>query len=341
MGFVSQSGFTGFKTQASQGVYLDPGAVAPNQGVYVKLRSGGLDTNRDLIIPDPEIGGSRDIPDAQLGPASFGGSYDFYVRPESLAFFLKAVLGTSAAPTGTAPTGYTHVITPAAILPWISVEEQIASGFTNLKYTDMKFNTFHLECDANSYMTGTAAVIGKTQAVDTVPTLPAAQRFDTGPLMVGPNIGITYNAVTLPAKSFSLDINNNLEDNDFRLGSLFLGDVTEKRREVTMGIKIRPADASLWKQAVWGASAATVVGGTKTSQQVVVTITTYDDIPGATVGVKYAISFTIPNAVIKPFTVDGSGDDVVEHDMELQALQPSIVTPILTASVKNSYALNP
>src|SRR5436190_10346387 len=112
MGFSSQPGFVGFKTQATKGAYLNPGAASPNQGVYVRTRSGSLGGQRDLLIPDPEIGGNRDIPDAQLGPIKFSGDYDCYLRMESFAFFLKNCLGAST-PSGTAPTGFLHHITPA------------------------------------------------------------------------------------------------------------------------------------------------------------------------------------------------------------------------------------
>jgi hypothetical protein len=54
MGFQSQAGFVGFKTRPPRVRTLDPGAVAPNQGVFVRTRSGSLGTNRDLLIPDPE-----------------------------------------------------------------------------------------------------------------------------------------------------------------------------------------------------------------------------------------------------------------------------------------------
>src|SRR5690349_6482371 len=124
MGFQSQAGHLGIKTQAVKGTYLDPGAAAPNQGVFVRVRSGAMGGNRDLLIPDPEIGGNRDVPDAQLGPISFSGEYDFYGRMESIATFLKAALGTAAAPVGTVDTGFLHTITPSDTdIPWLSVEE--------------------------------------------------------------------------------------------------------------------------------------------------------------------------------------------------------------------------
>lgn len=339
MGFLSQGGQVGFKTQAVKGTYLDPGAVAPNQGVFVRTRSGSIGGNRDLLIPDPEIGGGRDVPDAQLGPISYSGEYDVYLRAEETAFFLKGVLGTAGV-SGAIATGFTHTLTPATTIPWISVEERIANDFEKFKYTDCKINTFHMEADANGYLMGTVGVIGLTQALNATAT--AVPRIDNSALLVGTNITVSWNAVNLPAKSFSLDINNNLEDDDFRLGSFFLGDIVEKRREITMGVTIRPNDSTLWRTAMWGGPAATTPGGISLKQQVVITISSYEDIPGSTgPPVKYSITITIPQAIIAPHAVDPSGDDVLENDIEIRAVQPNPATPILTAVVKNSYATLP
>lgn len=337
MGFSSQSGNIGVRTQSAKGSYADPGAVAPNQGVFVRFTSGAMGGNRELLIPDPEIGGNRDIPDAALGAIAYAGEYDMYLRMESLATFLKGALG-SAADSGTAPTGFTHTVTPTDTIPWLSVEENVAGTYENFRYTDAMVNTFHMEAEANGYLQGTVGLIALTQVADATATLPAAQRVDTSPLLVGTNITVTYNAVSLPAKSFSLDINNNIEDDDFRLGSLTLGDLTPKRREITMGVTIRPNDSALWKLAMYGPGATTgPVGGAANKQQVVITITSYEDIPAAT-GIKYSAVFTVPSAALVPFPVEPSGDDVLEHDIEIRALRPNPAVAIMTAAVKNSYA---
>jgi len=335
MGFVAQAGHVGIKTQAAKGTYLDPGAVAPNQGVFMLIRSGALGGNRELLIPDPEIGGSRDVIDAQLGPIAFSGEYDFYGRMESLATLFKAALGSNV-DAGTALTGYTHTATPADTLPWLSVEEKIANGYETFKYTDAKVNTLHVEADANGYLMGTVGMIALTQATTTATAI-GVQRRDTSPLIVGSNIQVLWNGAALPAKSFSLDINNNLEDDDFRLGSLFLGDLTEKQREITMGVTIRPQDASLWKTAMWGAPAATTPLGVSFKDDVSIVISSYEDIPGANAGVKYNCTITVPFAIIAPFSLDPSGDDVLEHDIEIRAVRYT-GTNIMTTAVKNSYA---
>lgn len=337
MGFNAQAGHFGIKTQAAKGAYLNPGAVAPNDGVFLYLRSGGLGGNRELMIPDPEIGGNRDLPDANLGAISYSGELDFYARMESLATLLRGALGASST-AGALATGYTHTITPADTLPWLSIQEKIGNGYEAFRYTDAKVNTLHLEADANGYLMGSAGLIALTQALEGSPTASGSQRRDTSALLVGSSVVVRWNGVALPAKSFSLDINNNIEDDDFRLGSFYLGDLVEKRREVTMGVTIRPSDSALWRTAMWGGPVATSPSGLSHKDDVEIEITSYEDVAGATAGVKYSLIVTVPSAVIAPFNLSPSGDDVLEHDIEIRALRPDPNVDLMTVDLLNSYA---
>lgn len=334
MGFLSQSGHIIMRSQAVAGTYQADTGTA---GQAIRLRGGTLEPNRDLLIPDPEIGGGRDRVDAYLGAVAFTGDYEFYLRLKEAAILLKGALGTPGAPT-TATGITTHTFTPQDVLPFFSIEEKIANGFEVFRYTDVKVNTFHLEAEANGYLMGTAGMIARLQTSGNTGSSPTTL-LDNSPLIVGTNIVVTYNGVTLPAKSFSIDINNNLDDDDFRLGSLYLGEITEHQREVSMGLTIRPQDAALWRQAVYGVSGATAPGGVTTKQQTVITISSYEDIPGGTPATKYSLTITVPSSIIAPFAVSPSGDDVIEHDLEIQAFRPSLATPLLTAVLKNDLAV--
>jgi hypothetical protein len=332
-GSTSQAGQVGFRTQAVQGTYLSPGTG----GIFMKLRSGGLGPNRELLIPDPEIGGGRDTTDAYLGAVSWSGDYEFYARMAALPTLLKAAFGTAAAPV-TATGVTTHTITPldSGTLPFLSVEERIGSGLEVFNYTDAVVNSFHLEADANGYLMGTAGLIARLQTAGNTATV--APTWDNTPMVVGTNITVQYNGVTLPAKSFSLDFTNNFEDDDFRLGSFYLGDLVAKSRELTLGVTIRPQDSSLWRQAVYGTAAATAPGGQTTKQQTVITMTTYEDIVGGTPPTKSSLALTIPQSIIAPFGLEPSGDDIIENDMEIRAIRPNPGTPLITAVVKTGQA---
>ena len=67
MGFVAQAGHVGFKTQTAKGTYLSPARSPPTRACSF-FRSGALGGNRELLVPDPEIGGARDIPGRSAWP---------------------------------------------------------------------------------------------------------------------------------------------------------------------------------------------------------------------------------------------------------------------------------
>lgn len=341
MAFQSQGGQVGLRFQTAKGAYSDPGATAPNNGVFMRLRSGALSGDRELITPDPEIGGNRDMPDAYLGPIAFSGTYDFYARMKSLSYLLRGVLGTD--PVSTNNTDYTQLVfTPADTdpLPWLSIEEAIGNGYEVFRYTDAKVNSLHLEVDAAGYLMGSAELIALSQSSGNTRT--AVPAWDTSPLYVGSTVQVLYNSVALPAKSFSMDITNNMEDDDFRLGSVFLGDLTEKRREMTFSVEIRPNDATLWKRATYGSAAATSAqAGAVSKAAAQIIVTSYELIPGADVE-TYKLVIDIPQAAIRPFTLDPSGDDVMQHTMEVVALRPNPATPLATFTtwVDLNYVIN-
>ena len=156
------------------------------------------------------------------------------------------------------------------------------------------------------------------------------------PLIVGTNVTITYNAVSLPAKNFSLDINNNFEDDDFRLGSFYVGDLTAKRREVTASFGIRESSSALWRQATYGVSSATQVGGLTTKNQLVITCQTYESIVGGTPTTPNTLTITIPKFILSPYSLEASGDDIIESDIEGQAVRPAVATPLMTVAFKTA-----
>lgn len=333
MGYSSQAGQVLFATQDAPGIFPADFGTAHTA---MKLRSGSLGPNRELLITDPEIGGGRDTVDAYLGAVSWAGDYEFYVRLESLPTLLAACFGTSASASATGVN--THTLTPSdsATLPYVAIEEKIGSGLETYQYTDAVVNSFHLEAEANGYLMGTAGLIARTQLAGATPT--ADPDWDDSPLIVGTNITLTYGGVTLPAKSFALDVNNNFEDDDFRLGSFFLGDLTAKGREVNGSFSIRPNDSGLWRKAVYGGAALTSPGGLTNKEALVITATTYEDIVGSAPLTKSSIEITVPKVALEPFGLEPSGDDILENDISWRALRPNAATPICTVVVKNGLA---
>ncbi len=328
MGFQSQEGQVGFKTQAEEGTYADPGT----DGVFMRTRSGALGPNRELLIPDPEIGGNRDVPDAYLGAVAFVGDFEFYARTRSFATLARAALGQGTSEAEGTEGAHKHTITPATgPLPWLSVEEAIGEGFDVFHYTDAKVNTLHLEAEANGYLMGTVGLIARLQEAGHIKT--AAPAVDVNPMIVGTNISILMGGITLPARSFTFDLNNNLEDDDFRLGSFFLGGLVEKRREFTASVSIRPEDSSLWRRAVYGDPSAVTPGGLVVKEDLAIVCETYEPAGGA---ILHAIKVAAPQVALQPFEVDPSGDDIIEHDIDIQFLRPDPAVDIASIEVVNA-----
>jgi hypothetical protein len=336
MGYSSQAGQVLIRKQAAKGTFA---ADFDAEHVALKLRSGSLGPNRELLITDPEIGGGRDTVDAYLGAASWAGDFDFYARPDSITTLLEGVLGTAATTAPVAPdTKAVHTITPSdsAILPFYSIEERIGSGLEAYQYTDTVVNTFHLEAEANGYLTGTVGLIAARQEAGITPTADPA--WDDSNLIVGTNIVLTFGGIALPAKSFSFDITNNFEDDDFRLGSFYLGDLTAKSREVSGSFTIRPEDSALWRRAVYGAASAVEVGGLTSKAQLVINCQTYEDIAGSNPPAKSSINIDIGQIALEPYAFEPSGDDVIENDISWRALRPVAANPIATVTVTNGRA---
>lgn len=333
MGYSSQSGQVLFATQGAKGSLV---TFSDTNSIAMKIRSGSLAPNRELLVPDPEIGGGRDAVDAYLGTVSFSGDFDFYVRLEALATLLKGVLGSASSATTGGVNVHTITPTDLAALPFLSVQERISNRLDSYEYTDAVVNTLHLEAEANGYLTGTAGLIARLQSPVAAPL--ESPKWDNSPMIVGTNIQLTYGGVTFPAKSFSLDVNNNLEDDDFRLGSFFIADMTPKSREVTASVSIRHEDLSYFRQATYGTSTATSVGGLATKEELVITCSTYEDIPGSTPLAKSSLKITLPKVILEPFAFEPSGDDALENEISMRAVRPNPGVPILTAVVTSGEA---
>lgn len=435
MGFGSQSGQVGFGIQSSKGV-----AVAATR--FARLRSGSLGGDRSLLIPDPEIGGNRDISGAYLGPVSYSGDLEFYPRAQMIALLMRAALGSvsstnvagtnevqtvslTGTPTGgtfslvyrgqeTAPIAHnataaavqtalaaltligagnvtvtggalptaltvtfggslaatnvaqltlgdnnltggtspnvtittstpgvglvgTHVITPADTTPWLSVEERIGSSWESFRYTDAKVNSLRLEAEASGYLMGSANLIAISQAAGFAAQ--SSPAWDTTPMMVGGQVEVKFNGVTLPASSFNFEVMNNMETDDFRLGSLTLGDIVEKRREFRIGCSYRPDDSSMWRGAMYGSSSATAPqAGPAYQGPVSITMTSFETIGDVVGGTPFSVNIDIPNCVVAPFGVSPSGDDVISNDIEFTAIRPNANAPIVTVTVVNNLA---
>ena len=330
----SQEGQFGIRTQAAKATYDDPGAL--DSGVFYNILGGSLTPQREFIVSDPEVGGTRDDKGAALTTVVSTGDIESYGYLDALAVLAQGVLGSSASVDGT--TFWTHTMTQidTGELPWISIEEAIGQDFDVFNHTDARVNTLNLSADPNGYLMMTAGLAAITTTAGNTRTdltaSPGNTNLDSTPLIVGPEIVVTYDGASVCAKSISLDINNNMELDDFCLGKIDVDTFTPKRREVTAGLSIRPEDNAIWREAVFGSSVATapIAGGVDINALTIV-MTSTSIIPGGSQ--PYSVTITIPNAFIEPFEVAPAGDDVIETDFVIRALRPTAGTDLITIAI--------
>ena len=331
MAFSSQSGQVAFREQSEKGT---PATDIETNGIAMRITSGGLAGERELLVPDAEIGGGRDVQGGLLGTISFAGDFEYYVRMNALATQLKAVLGVAVSAPGGEDGVFEHTITPSdGAIPFYTIYERISNGLLVSNYIDCAANTFSLEVEPNGQMTATTGWIGARNEFD-VPELDVDDIYDNGPMVAGTNVTVSYAGVEIAAKSFSTEINNNIEDDDFRLGSFFLHDMTPKQREVTNSMTIRHEDAVLLRQALFGSATASSVSCATDESPIVVTANTCEVI-GET-ALTYQLELEYPNCIVEPFAFEPSGDDVIENDVTFRAVRPDLGTPIMTARIRNS-----
>lgn len=338
MGFNSQGGHLGIITQTDEGVYSDPGDT-DTPGIFMRLQSGAMGSERTLLTPSPEIGGNRDPASAELGPSSFTATYVAYARMDSLPTLLYGALGDvtdTNAGSGTTLVG-THVIHTADVIPWLSLEEQLGNdGYEVANYTDAKIDTLTLDVTANGYMNVTAAMTAITGVYGATATSLEDQVWDTSPMTVGTKVVVSLAGSPIPAKDIKLEIKNNLDATNFLLGTLFLGSLDEKVRSIQVTITVRPEDSDYLRQAVMGSSGSTTPQGLPTVEAFQVVFETWEVI--GTTTTHYTCTIAIPVVVIEPFKPTVSGDDPIENTLILDAFRPVAATDIITCTVLDHRA---
>lgn len=110
---------------------------------------------------------------------------------------------------------YTHTLKIADSLP-TGLTLEVDADIKSKLIEGGKINTITLAADAEGFMTMDLGISGEDLTLDTPTT---GITLPTEPLIAFPAIGVTYNASTLLADSFSLQLNSNLNVERYKLNS--------------------------------------------------------------------------------------------------------------------------
>lgn len=323
-GLRSNTGWVMAARQTGQGVIAVP---LPATAYKSPLVSGGLAPAR-TIAQLSETDSNRDQGISYVQSVSAGGAPEIYARDASLGLYLLGALGADAI-TGT--TNFTHVLTPANVLPYLTMWRSVSDTLWE-SYLDCKISSLVIAATAGNPLTATATIVGRT---------PARLTTDpSGPPPTAPNIvldsGYAYNyndaTVTLSGgatsliSSFSLTIDNSVTPQ--QTDDVGMLDVVEGQRKVTLTFDMIFSTLSEYNLFNYGGAAGTAVSSS--------IYTTSADFIFAH-GVNNSIEFSLPSIAYDTFPVDvaAAGGPIV---VSVTAVGQRGASPIVTATVKNQVA---
>lgn len=271
-----------------------------------------------------ETDSSRDQGVAYVQQTGVEGSPEFYVRDASIGFWLWLVLGADAV-TGT--TDFTHTLTPANALPYVTLWRDIGDTLYE-QFLDCKIGSLSISAEAGSPLTATAGVQGLQPSRLTVaPDQATPVTIQSGQVYNFNNATVTLGgSATALVRSMELSIENNLTVQQTDDSVPY--DVVEGIREVSLGFDLIFETLAEYNKFHYGGAAGTAVSPT--------IFTTSADFT-FNVGVNNSVGFTLPSIAYEEFPVepDAGGDPVVAS---VRAVAQRSGSPVLTATVKNQVA---
>lgn len=271
------------------------------------------DANRDQGLTFVQVTG------AEGNPGS-------YAREATLHDILEYTLGAKST-TGAGPN-YTHELTPANTLPYITAYKELG-GTLFEQFDDCKINELTVSAEAGQPLTFTADIVGR-QATR-LAAQPAAITSLALDAAMPPNFNnaavILGGASTALVSSFELTISNNVTTQQTDDSKPY--DVIEGTREVSLGFNLIFETLAEYNKFHYGGAA-----GTTQSPDIFTTDATFT----FTLGANNEIAFELPNIAYTEFPAEpDAGGDPVTADVTAVA-QRDVTDPVVTATVKNQVA---
>lgn len=271
-----------------------------------------------------ETDSSRDRGIAYVTTSGVEGTPEFYVRDDSIPFWLYACLG-SIASTGT--TNYTHTITPGGTLPYIAVWRDIADTLYE-EFRDCKVSSMTISAQAGAPLVASVGIQGLqatrlTAAPDTVPVA-----LQSGPVYSYNDATVTLSGgATALVGSFELTIENGVTRQ--QTDAVVPYDVVEGVREVSLTFDLIFETLTEYNQFHYGGASGTAISSSIYETAAIFTFTK---------GANNEISFSLPHLAYTEFPVEPNpgGDPIVAS--VAAAAQRFTGSPVVTATVKNQHA---
>lgn len=306
--------------QASKGTAATVAALTTHKNPF---SGGSISPVRETDNLE-ETDSNRDRGVSYVTTSGVEGEPEIYVRDASVGFWLFSALGADAV-TGT--TNYTHTITPANTLPYITVWRNISDTLYE-QYLDCFASSITISADAGAPLTATVGIQGRQAtrlATSPDPT-------NLAPLANSAVYSFNEAAVTLGGgatsliSSFEIGIENNVSRQ--QTDDVVPYDIVAGVREVSLGFDMIFETLDEYNKFHYGGASGTAI-----SSSIFTTSATFTFSKGA----NNEISFTLPSIAYEEFPVepDAGGDPIT---VSVRAVAQRGASPVVTAVVKNQTA---
>lgn len=269
-----------------------------------------------------ETDASRDQGVSYVSSVGVEGSPEIYVRDTHIDSILEATLGATAT-AGT--TDFTHTITPANTIPYLTLVREIG-GTLFEQFNDCLVSELTISSDAGSPLTAAFDLVGR-QAVRLAAQPVAAPALADAEVYNYNDAAVTLaGGATALVSSFELTIANNVSSQ--QTDDVVPYDVVVGAREVTLGFSMVFETLAEYNRFHYGSTTGTVQSASLATVAAVFTFSK---------GASNEISFSLPAISYEEFPVepDPGGDPIV---VDVRARAQRGASPVVTAVVKNASA---
>lgn len=290
--------------------------------------TGGSINPKRPIARLEETDASRDQGVAYVQSYGAEGSPEFYCRDDSSVGHLLGVLGAIAT-SGT--TNYTHVLTPANALPYMTLWKDIGSGLLKERYKNVVYNGLTLKGEAGGALTWTADVQGTlAEQLSTHPVGMPADVENDSPFYYSTATVTLGGGTSRQVKNFEVSINNNLTSQQTDDYELY--DIVPGKREVSVSFDLIFEDLVEYNKFHYGSASPSLPAAQNPTLYETALSLNFSN------GANNQITLAVPHLIYEEFPVDpDAGGGPIEVSARGTANR-NTTDPIITATVLNQSA---
>jgi len=238
MGKRTSEGYLGIAKQTVKGT-----GVVPTK--FAKLSAAETIEMLQEIGVFRELEGDQMISNIVKNIHKPDGTFSFFARPDLAAAILAWVLGADAV-TGTGP--YTHTITHANVLPWVTIEKHLD---TVERITDCKINQVVIEGNSGQPISVEVSFLGLTPGIEASPQTATYEANDKYMFYHGKGLYKLDGVVVANICFFRITILRNLTS-DSQTEDFVRNDLVELGFDIDVEFRLKFVNSDHYKNVLYG-----------------------------------------------------------------------------------------